>query len=88
MPRRVESSGLWKDGGAIKPLLELSCLRISVIQSAVEWRVGDERIPVQQIGRDFDETGAARFATERELETAVRQRRGLERICWHDLQEH
>jgi hypothetical protein len=69
-----------EDGGAIEAFGELRRLRIYIIQEAVERSVGEQGRPVEQIGRSFDEARTARFADERELKIAVRERGGLEYI--------
>ena len=69
-----------KNRGAIKALGELWRLRINVLQNSVERRVGKQRLPIEKIGRSFDEARTAHLALEGELEIAVRERAGLEYV--------
>src|ERR1035437_6786395 len=43
-----------KDGHAVEALGELRRLRVNKNQTAVEWRVGEQWIPIDQIRRSFD----------------------------------
>ena len=50
-----QKTPLWEDRGAIKAFGELRRLRVNVVQDAVEWRVSEQRLPIEKIGGNLDE---------------------------------
>src|ERR1039457_1365088 len=82
----VPASCSREDSGAIKAFGILRRLRIHKIQGAVERRIGEPGRPVDQIGRNFNETTRSRLTRERKLEIPVGHGGALEGRRGHYLQ--